>query len=85
MSSTPAWYIGQAGAEGFLYLQVARIFISTRSLVKILRISCFFITDRYALCIDLNTQIDSMHSYYFSMSVETGHLIFEQIYYQSLA
>ena len=49
MSSTPAWHFGQAGAEGCLYLQVARIFISTRSLVKILRISWFFITDRYAL------------------------------------
>ena len=38
MSSTPAWHNGQTGTEGCLYLQEARIFISTRSLVKMLRI-----------------------------------------------
>ena len=48
-SSTPDWHIGQSGAEGCLYLQVARTFMSTRSLIKILRTSWFFIADRYVL------------------------------------
>ena len=70
-SSTSDWHIGQTGAEGCLYLQVARTFMSTRSLVKSITHFVIFITDRYVL-----RSCSFLHWFRYIYLLDAGILLF---------